>query len=154
MNWSLKTICAAAGLSVMSAIAEATQGTGCQVNAEQSRRIELPDGRAVSTDVKSLALSGGSIMAVGSLAYVLRFASAAHLHNTIRRYTGATPRQAAMQDVHAWVRELFTAQNLRPPGGLMRLPGKAGVLPRNGRIHLTIPPLPHVTGNFPGETMQ
>jgi AraC-like DNA-binding protein len=88
------------------------------------------------------------------VAYVLRFASAAHLHNTIRRYTGATPRQAAMQDVHAWVRELFTAQNLRPPGGLMRLPGKAGVLPRNGRIHLTIPPLPHVTGNFPGETMQ
>jgi hypothetical protein len=70
MTWSLTTICAATGLSVMAAIAEAMQGSGCRVDAEPSRRIELPDGRAVSTDVKSMATSGGSMMAVGSLAYV------------------------------------------------------------------------------------
>jgi AraC-like DNA-binding protein len=88
------------------------------------------------------------------VAHVLRFASAAHLHNTIRRYTGAAPRQAAMQDPAEWCRVLFTTKDHGPPGDLEHLPGKAGVLPRNGRIDLTTRHLPHATGNVPGETMQ
>lgn len=50
----------------------AAQGSdpGCQVEAATPRRVELPDGRAVSTDVQSVAVSDGSVMAVGRLAYV------------------------------------------------------------------------------------
>lgn len=44
--------------------------SGCRADAEPSRRVELPDGRAISTDVKSLARSGESVMAVGARAYV------------------------------------------------------------------------------------
>jgi hypothetical protein len=42
----------------------------CAVSAGPSRRLELPDGRIVSVDVKSVAASGGSVIAVGQYAYV------------------------------------------------------------------------------------
>lgn len=42
----------------------------CRVTADSSRRVELADGRIVSTDVQSTAVSGGSILAVGRSAYV------------------------------------------------------------------------------------
>jgi hypothetical protein len=43
---------------------------GCTVKAAPARRVELPDGRAVSTDVQSVAIAGGTIMAIGRYAYV------------------------------------------------------------------------------------
>jgi hypothetical protein len=43
----------------------------CSVSiAVPPRRLELPDGQAVSTDVKSAAFSRGSVMALGRYAYV------------------------------------------------------------------------------------
>ena len=48
------------------------QGTApaCSTRAEESRRMELPDGRTVSVDVRSLATSGDLVMALGHHAYV------------------------------------------------------------------------------------
>ena len=46
-------------------------GAVCRVSvAAPPRRLELPDGRTVSTDVKSVAVSRGHVMAVGASAYV------------------------------------------------------------------------------------
>jgi len=42
----------------------------CSASQEQPRRMELPDGRTVSVDVRSLATSGGLAMALGHHAYV------------------------------------------------------------------------------------
>jgi len=42
----------------------------CSARAEEPRRMELPDGRTVSVDVRSLATSGGLVMALGHFAYV------------------------------------------------------------------------------------
>lgn len=42
----------------------------CSVRAETPRRLELADGRTVSVDVQSVAVSGGTAMAVGRHAYV------------------------------------------------------------------------------------
>ena len=44
---------------------------------------------------------------IEQVAHTLRFASSAHLHNTIRRYTGARPRDAAARDLTHWSRCLF-----------------------------------------------
>ena len=46
------------------------RGQTCTVSAEPARRLELGDGRIVSVDVKSVATSRGSVMAVGMHAYV------------------------------------------------------------------------------------
>jgi transcriptional regulator GlxA family with amidase domain len=47
------------------------------------------------------------------VAHTLRFSSSAHLHNTIRRYTGMLPREAAASDLAWWSRQLLVA----PPAG-------------------------------------
>ena len=41
----------------------------CAVTAGPSRRLELPDGRIVSVDAKSVAASGGAIIALGPFVY-------------------------------------------------------------------------------------
>lgn len=87
------------------------------------------------------------------VAHELQFASSAHLHNTIRRYTGCAPREAVALDTNEWCRRLLAAPGERlasPP----RLPGKAGVLPWNGPFTLTTQDSPHSTGHVPGEPMQ
>lgn len=43
------------------------------------------------------------------VALALRFSSSAHLHNTVRRYTGMLPREAAAHDLAHWSRHLFVA---------------------------------------------
>lgn len=42
----------------------------CLVRGEPARRLELADGRIVSVDVKSVAQSGGVVMAAGDFGYV------------------------------------------------------------------------------------
>ena len=44
---------------------------------------------------------------IEQVAHELRFASSAHLHNTIRRYTGRRPRDAASEDALFWCRHFF-----------------------------------------------
>jgi len=46
---------------------------------------------------------------IESVAHELGFSSSAHLHNTIRRYTGVGPRAAAARDAGHWCRHLFTS---------------------------------------------
>ncbi len=58
----------------------------------------------VLTAIEMLRDSGRSIE---SVAHEMRFSSSAHLHNTIRRYTGLGPRDAAARDVVQWCRHLF-----------------------------------------------
>lgn len=55
----------------------------CRVTAEPARRVELPDGRIVSTDVQSLARRGDTVMAIGRYAYV---------------FAASSPRNPTMQD--------------------------------------------------------
>lgn len=81
----------------------------CRVTAGTPKRVELSDGRVVSTDVKSVASSGGSVMAVGNLAYVFP------------RVT--TPRTSPiMQDsIFGFVRDAGGAISLVPnPPGIRR----------------------------------
>jgi AraC-like DNA-binding protein len=52
--------------------------------------------------------SGRSIEHV---AHMLQFSSSAHLHNTIRRYTGLRPRDAAAHDLAHWCRIFFTVSH-------------------------------------------
>ena len=59
----------------------------------------------VLTAIEMIRDSGRSIEFV---AHEMRFSSSAHLHNTIRRYTGLGPRDAATRDAVHWCHHLFT----------------------------------------------
>lgn len=56
--------------------------------------------------LEMIRCSGRSIEQV---AHELRFASSAHLHNTITRYTGLRPREALAGDLVSWCRRFFAA---------------------------------------------
>ena len=56
-------------ISPATATAQAGAAEACTVNAAPSRRLELPDGRIVSVDAKSVAASAGSIIALGPYVY-------------------------------------------------------------------------------------
>lgn len=86
------------------------------------------------------------------VAHELQFASSAHLHNTIRRYTGLAPRRAAERDVIDWCQVLFVCE--RAPRLVLRLPRKSVVPRGNGSIILTTQPSSRVTGQVPEELMQ
>ena len=49
---------------------QAPSNESCSVTAEPSRRLELPDGRIVSIDVKNVVRSAGSIVALGRYMHV------------------------------------------------------------------------------------
>ena len=53
---------------------------------------------------------------IESVAHELGFSSSAHLHNTIRRYTGVGPREAAARDAAHWCRDLFNSPAVAPRG--------------------------------------
>lgn len=57
-------------LAVMPATVASQDVASCTVSAEPSRRLELPDGRIASVDVKSVATSSGSVMALGQYVYL------------------------------------------------------------------------------------
>ena len=61
----------------------------------------------------ALEMIRASDRSIEQVAHELRFASSAHLHNTIRRYTGRRPRDAAKDDAGFWCRHFFTPS---PPG--------------------------------------
>jgi AraC-like DNA-binding protein len=61
----------------------------------------------------ALEMIRSSGRSIEQVAHELRFASSAHLHNTIRRYTGRRPREAANDDAGFWCRRFFV---LLPPG--------------------------------------
>jgi AraC-like DNA-binding protein len=53
---------------------------------------------------------------VEEVALELQFSSSAHLHNTMRRYTGLRPREGLSLDAVAWCEALFPAACVsRPP---------------------------------------
>ena len=54
---------------------QASSEQSCAVTAGPSRRLELPDGRIVSIDVKDVVRSAGSIMALGQYIHVFPSAS-------------------------------------------------------------------------------
>lgn len=57
----------------------------------------------------AIELIGDSGRSIEQVAHTLRFASSAHLHNTIRRYTGARPRDAAAKGLSYWSHQLLAA---------------------------------------------
>lgn len=67
------------------------------------------------------------------IAHELRFGSSAHLHNTIRRYTGLRPRQAAQYDAEYWAARFFGGPSVHHNGRSMahqHLPPAETVVPR------------------------
>ena len=52
---------------------------------------------------------------VEDVALELQFSSSAHLHNTIRRYTGLRPREGLSRDTATWCEQLFPTACVRPP---------------------------------------
>lgn len=70
MCWrSLNYVAVVVGLGFGPTATAATQADACTVSAGRSSRLELPDGRIVSVDAKSVATSSGSIMALGPYVY-------------------------------------------------------------------------------------
>lgn len=68
--------------------------------------------RAMTSKCRVLAaleMIRASDRSIEQVAHQLRFASSAHLHNTIRRYTGRRPRDAARDDALFWCRRFFAA---------------------------------------------
>jgi AraC-like DNA-binding protein len=63
----------------------------------------------------AIALIRDSGRSLEHVAHALRFSSSAHLHNTMRRYTGMLPREAAASDLAWWSRQLLVAS----PAGAM-----------------------------------
>jgi AraC-like DNA-binding protein len=63
----------------------------------------------------AIALLRESGQSIEHVAHALRFASSAHLHNTMRRYAGCAPREAAQEDLDAWCRTLLVAPPTRSP---------------------------------------
>ena len=81
---------------------EAQAGTSCRVTADSARRLELPDGRPVSIDVRSIAVSGGVVMAVGEHAYVFPRPSGPRLSPERRDFIGVTlDRRGRLALVHS-----------------------------------------------------
>lgn len=69
---------------------EAQAAASCRIIADSARRLELPDGRPVSIDVRSIAVSGGAVMAVGEHAYVFPRPSGPRLSPERRDFIGVT----------------------------------------------------------------
>jgi AraC-like DNA-binding protein len=61
----------------------------------------------------ALEMIRGSARSIEQVAHDLRFASSAHLHNTITRYTGRRPREALADDLVSWCQRLFTSATPR-----------------------------------------
>jgi AraC-like DNA-binding protein len=83
----------------------------------------------------------GSDRPLEQIAHDLRFASSAHLHNTITRYTGRRPREAAADDLGTWCRRLFTrssppAERLHPPAEWSLTPNDTILPPTNQAVLL------------------
>ena len=94
--------------------------------------------RAMTSKCRVLAaieLIRASDRTIEQVAHELRFASSAHLHNTIRRYTGRRPRDAAADDASFWCRRFFVAsppgENGRPRAEWSRVPNDAILPPTN-----------------------
>lgn len=72
---------------------------------------------------------------IEQVAHELRFASSAHLHNTIRRYTGRRPRDAAKDDARFWCRRFFgtspPAETDQPRAEWSSVPNDAILPPTN-----------------------
>lgn len=62
----------------------------------------------------AVAMLGDARRSIEQVAHELRFSSSAHLHNTIVRYTGLRPRQAAAVDVADWCRRFFAVRDGPP----------------------------------------
>jgi len=94
--------------------------------------------RAMTSKCRVLAaleMLRASDRTIEQVAHELRFASSAHLHNTIRRYTGRRPRDAAAEDALFWCRRFFAAspprENGQPRAEWSRVPNDAILPPTN-----------------------
>jgi AraC-like DNA-binding protein len=83
----------------------------------------------------ALEMIRASDRSIEQVAHELRFASSAHLHNTIRRYTGRRPRDAARDDALFWCRRFFrpspTAESRQPRAEWSTVPNDAILPPTN-----------------------
>lgn len=109
--------------------------------------------RALSSKCRVLAaieLIRNSGRSLEQVAHALRFASSAHLHNTIRRYTGLLPRETVEHDLSWWTERLLVAPRVEsiiavelnvppgesrtPPGEWFNSPNAATLNPQQGTV--------------------
>ena len=64
---------------------------------------------------------------IEQVAHDLRFASSAHLHNTVRRYTGLRPREAATEACGLWGGRLFATTRATPSASRRKAPAPGGM---------------------------
>lgn len=70
---------------------------------------------------------------IEDVALDLQFSSSAHLHNTMKRYTGLRPREGVSRDTASWCAALFPAACVHPtPAGKSRPPPAEWSLTPNG----------------------
>lgn len=103
-------------------------GVSRRTLSEWARKSGARGVRSLSSKIRVLAaleLIRDSGRSLEHVAHALRFSSSAHLHNTVRRYTGMLPRRAAANDLAYWSRHLLAA----PPAGAGRF-AKSGATVR------------------------
>jgi AraC-like DNA-binding protein len=71
------------------------------------------------------------------VALALGFSSSAHLHNTVKRYTGCRPRETATRDAMQWLGVLFhsACARPRPPGESRPPPAEWSREPNGETVH-------------------
>ena len=120
-RWLMMVLCC----SPLAGASSQDAGTSCHVSIAQApRRLQLPDGRTVSTDVKSVATSHGTVMAVGDLAYVFP--------------AGATPRaDAVMRDsIIGFIINANGVSMVPKPPGVVRVSYPRVVAAPGGSFHM------------------
>ena len=78
----------------------------------------------------ALELLRNSERSIEQVAHTLRFSSSAHLHNTIHRYTGSSPRTAAKHDIEAWCHALLARDRSDAGRVTNGIPVAATIVPR------------------------
>lgn len=96
--------------------------------------------------VTAIELIRDSGRPIEHVAHALQFASSAHLHNTIKRYTGLGPREAAAHDSAQWCQRLFDVarttisarlkqSHVSPPGKTHLPPVEWLISPNDATLH-------------------
>ena len=78
----------------------------------------------------ALELLRNSERSIEQVAHTLRFSSSAHLHNTIHRYTGSSPRTAAKHDIETWCCALLACDRSDAGRVMDGIPVAATIVPR------------------------
>lgn len=137
-------------LACLERVGESASATVCARRLGVSRRtlsawarhLGVRGVRALASSCRvlvAIAFLRNSTRSIEHVALSLRFSSSAHLHNTIRRYTGLSPRDAAGHDLEWWCRRLLAPRavqpTLPPPAAAPLPPAEWSFTPNDDTFH-------------------